>query len=593
MNENDIMMNKDQLLVQSVWPEWKLTDLLGSGQYGVVWKARKQSLAGDSFAAIKVVTIEVENNRNSFTPEQADSYLASVARNYAREIRMMESVKGYSNIVNIEDYSIISNSGGKPWFVLIRMELLIPLYEYLETRKIDGESILRIGTDLCKALEICAAKKIVHRDIKPANVFVNDAGVFKLGDFGVARQILTDTSQTRTGTPDFMAPEIYNNTLHSSDFEDGQRADIYSLGMLLYWIANGKKMPFVSQDGLITAQQISEAFTRRMSGEKFPGPVNASESLKKVILKACSYHPDERYKSAEFFRKALEDLNTQFDKEKTNARGSRKHLLVIVLICIMLLVGITALFLFGTVPPVPSPALETFTPAPTVTSTVSYTPTPDISPTPTPVTTPTSTPTSTPTPVITLTSTPTSTPTPGITPAPTPTFTPEYQPTESPVPSETPSPWPIITTEGSKTRLKGLGQEERHPSYLGPDRRYVSGGWFKPGHVSSALAIFREDDYILVDLDYSTVGRRCVYFAASKVTDIPEITVSPAGVPVTVTETVQPRLGPGEKYDTKKLPVLQNGDTVNALLEWNGWILAEYQDKLGLIRAWIPTEKIR
>lgn len=538
-------MNRDQLLVQSVWPEWQLTDQLGSGQYGVVWKARKQGFAGDSFAAVKVVTIEVENNRNGFTPEQTDSYLASIAHNYAREIKMMESVKGYSNIVNIEDYSVIKNSGGQPWFVLIRMELLTPLYEYLENQEITDEKLIRIGTDLCKALEICASKKIVHRDIKPANVFVNDAGVFKLGDFGVARQILSSTSQTRIGTPDFMAPEIYNNSLHSTDFEDAQRADIYSLGMLLYWIANGRRMPFVRQSGLITSEQISDAFTRRMSGEKLPGPVNASKGLKEVLLKACSYHSADRYKSAEYFRESLEGLKRLPDSVKPGVSKSHKRLIIIPLICLAVLFGIAVYLVFSPIPPVPPP------------------------PTPTSIITPTLTPVNTPSP------------------------SPTSDPSETRVPAETPAVWPVIATEGVATRLRPLDEKGRRASYLGPDREYASGGWFRPDQVSSALAVFQEGDYILIDLEYPSVGRRCVYFAASDVTDPPETAVCPEGVPVTVTETTQPRLGPGRKYDTNQLSVLHDGDTVMALLEWNEWVLTEYQDERGLVRAWIPAVSIR
>lgn len=331
-------LERDRRLVQSVWPEWQLMDALGSGQYGIVYKARRHSFAGDSFSAIKVVTIESTGRDNGLNIEQTDSYLASIAHNYTREIKMMEYVKGYSNIVNIEDYHVMKNDGGKPWHILIRMELLTPLYEYLETAEITDEVIIRIGRDLCGALEVCGAKKIVHRDIKPANVFVNSDGVFKLGDFGVARQILDYTSQTRTGTPDFMAPEVYHGTLRATDFERAQCADIYSLGMLLYWIANNRRMPFVRQDGLITADEISDAFARKMGGEQLPDPACASGRLKKVILKACSFDPAERYLSAGQFREALE--NTAPEK-KAAGQGSRKSL-IIRIAAVLLLVAMAA-----------------------------------------------------------------------------------------------------------------------------------------------------------------------------------------------------------------------------------------------------------
>ena len=101
-------MSRDQELVQSRWPEWELMEPIGSGEFGVVYKARKHGFAGDSFAAIKVITISSGEAENGFSREQTDAYLSSIAHNYAREIKMMETVKGYSNIVH--DDSIVKTS---------------------------------------------------------------------------------------------------------------------------------------------------------------------------------------------------------------------------------------------------------------------------------------------------------------------------------------------------------------------------------------------------------------------------------------------------------------------------------------------------
>lgn len=417
----------DRELVRSVWPEWELTEQLGTGQYGVVWKARRQGFAGDSFAAIKIVTIGNERNESGFTAEQTDAYYASLAQNYAREIRMMECVKGYSNIVNIEDYTVCKNTGGKPWHVLIRMELLTPLYEYMENREITDEEVIRIGSDLCRALEVCATKKIVHRDIKPANVFVNDSGIFKLGDFGVARQILDVTSQTRTGTPDFMAPEVYNGSLHETDHERAQSADIYSLGMLLYWIANGRRMPFVKQGGLITADEITDAFTRKMKGEKLPAPVRASGALSKVILKACAFDAADRYRSAGEFRKALESIQTP--GTGSQKKGNKALYIIMAVLILALAAGYFA-YRNGAFS---KPPWGESTPVPTAVPTDSPTPAQTMMPTPT------WTPAPTDTPVLT----PTVTPTTKLTDAPTDTLAPT--PTLTPTPAQTPEPTEILT----------------------------------------------------------------------------------------------------------------------------------------------------
>lgn len=365
--------DKNRLLVQSVWADWELREPLGSGQFGVVYKAQRKGFAGSSNAAIKIITIDRQTNEDGFSAEQTDSYLASVAQNYAREIQMMESVKGYSNIVNIDDYEVIRNSGGKPWYVLIRMELLTPLYEYLEEHPVTEEDIVRLGSDLCRALEICRARKIVHRDIKPANVFVNNDGVFKLGDFGVARQIIDLTYQTKTGTPDYMAPEVYNGSLNAADFERAHRADIYSVGMLLYWIANGRRLPFIQKRGLITADEIQNAFHRRMNGERLPPPANVSPRLQSVILKACSFNPSDRFQSADQLREALEG--------KLSPQKQRHVRPVLLVLLAVLLIGLTAVSLLAAKPLPPDP-----TPAPTFDFPVPLTPdpVPDPSFTPTP-----------------------------------------------------------------------------------------------------------------------------------------------------------------------------------------------------------------
>ena len=635
-------MNRDRELVRSVWPEWELTEQLGAGQYGIVYKARKQGFAGDSFAAVKVVTIENESRESGFSPEQTDAYLASVARNYAREIRMMESVKGYSNIVNIEDYSVISSSGGKPWLVLIRMELLTPLYEYLENREITEGEIVRIGTDLCRALEVCAAKKIVHRDIKPANVFVNTDGVFKLGDFGVARQILSYTSQTRTGSPDFMAPEMYNGSRPAADFEQAQSEDIYSLGMLLYWIANGRRMPFVKQAGLITADELTDAFTRKMSGEPLPAPLNASGALGSVILKACAYDPDDRYPTAGQLREALEGIGREKEQEEETKekpvpgtggsagtdtgrethgnsgtgggprRPPRGRNILIALLVLALAAG-GAWYLWGrdgtdgteqtgeqtaeeeTIIGMPveekpeTPEEETSeeeTEAPAEETAEETTEAPADTPTPKPTKKPTKKPTEEPT------ETPTEKPTKK--PTEKPTKKPTKKPTEKPTDTPEPVQWPVMDLSGTETRLSGLADGDRHQAFFGPDRKKYSGaGAYQPKKLSSAKALFQEGNYVLVDMYYPSVGKRCVYFMAYSVTKKPSKTVSLTAYPTELTENTQPRLGPGGEYEDGDVEKLKKGTTVGVLLEYQGWIFAEFDCSLGKIRAWLPADSVR
>ena len=300
-------MTDDQELVRSVWPEWELTEHLGAGSYGDVYSARRDRYGVVSTAAIKIIRIDSDADGYGLKGRDAETLMGSIAGEAIREIRMMEAVKGYSNIVGIDDHQLIKGNDGEPWIILIRMELLIPLFADLETG-IDEAKVLRIGRDLCQALEVCQRHRIVHRDIKPENVFVNADGVYKLGDFGVARRIESTTSRTRIGTRDFMAPEVYNGTIRETDFQLAQRADIYSLGLLLYWLINNRRQPFLDQSGPLTAATLQNAFQRKMNGEAFPVPAGASPALAKIILKACAFKPEDRYEDATSFLRALEGV---------------------------------------------------------------------------------------------------------------------------------------------------------------------------------------------------------------------------------------------------------------------------------------------
>ena len=193
-------MEEIREMIRKVWPEWKIVEEIGEGGFATVYKAVREDLAGTTTAAIKVTKIprdrsEAEELRAEGLEEnETYAYYRDVVRDFAAEIKLMDSVKGYTNIVGIDDYKVYQPEGEMVWYIFIRMELLTPLARYVALRGMDEEKIIRLGVDICTALEMCRQYKIVHRDIKPENIFVNDAGHFKLGDFGVARNLEKITS---------------------------------------------------------------------------------------------------------------------------------------------------------------------------------------------------------------------------------------------------------------------------------------------------------------------------------------------------------------------------------------------------------------
>ena len=93
----------------------------------------------------------------------------------------MSKLKGNSNVVSYENHQVIPHKGGIGWDILIQMEHLTPLNEYTRKHTITRQDVIKLGIDLCKALELCQKYNIIHRDVKPENIFISDAGDFKLG----------------------------------------------------------------------------------------------------------------------------------------------------------------------------------------------------------------------------------------------------------------------------------------------------------------------------------------------------------------------------------------------------------------------------
>lgn len=303
----------------SMWPEWKIVELIGEGSYGKVYKAIKKEHSVEMFSAIKIIDIpkslselkSIRQNGN-MTQEQTKTFLKGIVDGFVNEIKLMISLNSSPNIVNVQDYKVIEKTEEIGWEIHIRMELLESFSDYAERKTLSENEILKVGLDICSALESCAQKEppIIHRDIKPDNIFYSKNGnVFKLGDFGIARELSKSggASSQGMGTLNYMAPEVRNGTKY------GVTADICSLGIVLYKLTNDNRLPFspsVSEKQILGPSDSEEALSRRFSGEDIPAPVNAKGQVAQVILKACEFYPENRFQTATEFKTALQDAIT-------------------------------------------------------------------------------------------------------------------------------------------------------------------------------------------------------------------------------------------------------------------------------------------
>ena len=298
-------------VLKNVWPEWQIEQRLGEGSYGTVYKAVRKDYNVESCAAIKVISIpshisEIDLLRSEgLDMDASKTYLEEVVNDFVNEIRIMQSLKGAHNIVSIEDYKVIEKTEEIGWDIYIRMELLTPFNNYICDKKLTEEQVVKLGYDICTALEICGKRNIIHRDIKPENIFVNDFGDFKLGDFGIARKLENATGGlSQRGAYNYMAPEV----IKGNDYD--ARVDIYSLGIVLYRLSNDNRIPFLdTEKQLFSPVERRNAVERRIRGEALPPPCNASPDMANLILCACAFDPNQRFASASVMKQALKSIS--------------------------------------------------------------------------------------------------------------------------------------------------------------------------------------------------------------------------------------------------------------------------------------------
>ena len=306
MGENRANPPRDGGGAVNTWPGWHCVRLLGESGFDRVYEIERTEDGHRQRAALKVITVpqSQEDLRSAYSRGLDDqgviSYFREAVQYILREVTLMAQLKGHSNLVSYEDFMVCEREGEIGWDILIRMELLTPLQDYVRTDRLGEAEVIALGRDLCRALELCQSRRIIHRNVRPENIFVNGQGAFQLGDFDIAQAVERVMPGPAKGGDDaYAAPEVCRGE------SCGQTADLYSLGMVLYDYLNENCLPFLPP-GAATERDREEARRRRLAGEAVPPPRHGSQMLQCAVLKALAFDPQERYQSAEAFREALE-----------------------------------------------------------------------------------------------------------------------------------------------------------------------------------------------------------------------------------------------------------------------------------------------
>jgi formylglycine-generating enzyme required for sulfatase activity/serine/threonine protein kinase len=211
--------------LQAQLPQYEITALLGRGGMGAVYKGTQKNL--DRPVAIKILPPDMDEDDSG----------ANFTERFKNEARAMAKLS-HPGIVAVFDFG--ETADGLLYIVMEFIEGTDVQKMVSEQGRLHSEHAMAITAHVCDALRYAHERGIIHRDIKPANIMVGYDGVVKVADFGLAKIDQGGTSGlTRSGmamgTLHYMAPEAL--MLGSSV---DQRADIYAVGVMLYYMLTGK-----------------------------------------------------------------------------------------------------------------------------------------------------------------------------------------------------------------------------------------------------------------------------------------------------------------------------------------------------------------
>lgn len=286
---------------------WYIKDCIGTTRTGSMYLIYSIESGVSVYSTMKV--IGVPNDKQEFLKDQLSGidsdnsmqYYQELVTDMYREICLIEKLSDRSHIVSYIEHMIFQRGNAVGYNVFLRMEYLQGVKDGSFTHDMNRQEIIQMGKDICEALCVCEENHIVHGDIHPEAIYITRDRRFKLGDFSFTRYCKqTDLVLTYDNYSDYMAPEVYEGKAYDI------RADIYSLGLVLYQYLNNHRLPYL-ETGIeeATLEQRQGAMKQRLEADKLPNPCNASDELAKVIGKALELDPNMRYQSAEEFKDAL------------------------------------------------------------------------------------------------------------------------------------------------------------------------------------------------------------------------------------------------------------------------------------------------
>ena len=269
----------DKFIGKRLDGRYEIHELIGVGGMAYVYKAYDR--VEDRWVAIKILKEEFSNN-------------SDFLRRFRNESKAI-AVLSHPNIVNVYDVSF----GDQLQYIVMEYIDGITLKEYIEQEgAIRWNEAVHFTMQILMALECAHEKGIIHRDIKPQNIMLLQDGTIKVADFGIARFLQSETTtmtDKAIGSVHYIAPEQARGDYITD------KADIYSVGVMLYEMLTGK-LPFVADNA------VSVALMQLQAKAVKPRELNPSIplGLEQITMKAMEKNPADRSQSA---GEMLDDLD--------------------------------------------------------------------------------------------------------------------------------------------------------------------------------------------------------------------------------------------------------------------------------------------
>lgn len=261
--------------------DWKVTSFVGEDNGCEVYKVSRKI---DKNTAQNAILRHAFVGKSNYTDERAEYF--------TEEADFIESVKELDGVSNYLDVYVQDNQNKKTCDLYIFTEELTSLEELMKTKTFAEDEVVDFGIQMSEMLETLEAKNIFHGNISPKNIFVTADGRYKIGGFTDFEGKIADTS--------FVAPEVYKQ--ENVDYT----TDIYSVGIIMYAMCNGGKIPFESD-----SCDRKNACEERFSGKAVTAPSEGDEKLKSVIVIACQPNNANRWKNAGNIKNALTSIKTE------------------------------------------------------------------------------------------------------------------------------------------------------------------------------------------------------------------------------------------------------------------------------------------